>query len=605
MSAAIVAGIVVAGAGAYAANQAKKGAKEANKQRNTTTDQTSESSNTSRSIYDVDPFIAQLLGESQSLYGQAKTKQQARDAGTAAAAANPLAAFPAGAQARPDGRVILNGKTIGNIGPQAGAKTPKASKNKGGTNAGPAAPAGPSRPQSASDYFRAGGDIGLGIGDDPLYGAGSSFINQLLGINKPAGGDQGDPSQNALAYNPVAQDLDRRLRGSSLDENDDLIRQFLGIGGGGAYGGGQGGAGAPRGGRGGSSSGYSRDANGVLQGGPAAGGVPDTSRGGGQFNDELARIFDPSRLDPANDPTMQPMLDAIRREAEKGLTNSLWDLDAQTAGAGRYGSDAAAFARGAAQNEFGDTLNNAISSTLFSSREANLGRVMQALGLRNERDMGAMADATQREGIRASSAASGAGLDLQRELANRGMDLEAIGMLTQNNQFGINQLAGLAGQLSGDKMGALGMIPDLLGVRLSGAQVANQSGQGLLNKSQGDAQINASRSAANAALNEQRRQFDLTRGDRLDMGQEDALNRYLGRIATIAGLGTTTSSTDHTTGTNVVPGAGINANAAGVNAGLGTAAGLAGLLGMFSGGGSSFGGGTTPPPSGSQYGGGW
>lgn len=555
-----VAGLAVSAYGAYNANQ---NAKAANKPKTGYTDQTS----TQQSIYDVGPYIQQILGESQGLYNRTAAAH-AGDGG------QDLSAFPPGSSARPDGRVIgPSGKQVGMVTPQGGA--PRGGGGGGGGKKKKGGGAGnPAGPQSASDFFRAAGNTGLNINQDPLYGGGSNFINQLLGVGRPAGGDQGDPSSNALAYNPVAQDLNERLRGSSLDENDALIRQFLGIGDGGAYGG-NGGGGTQRvgsaGGRG-SSSGYSRSASGALVGGPPAGGVPDTSQGGGQFNEELARIFDPARLDPANDPTMQPMLDAIQREAQKGLTNSLWDLDAQVAGAGRYGSDAAAFARGTAQGEFGDKLNNAISSTLFSSREANLGRVMQGLGLRNDRDLAAMSDATQREGIRSSSASAGAGLDLQRELANRGMDLEAIGMITQNNQFGMNQLAGLAGQLSADKMGALGMIPDMLGVRLNGAQVANQSGQGLLGKAQLDQQASQYRTSRNDALAQQAK-----------MEQEDALNRYLGRIATIAGLGTT----QHTSGTNVVPGAGISPGGAALGAGLGTASSLAGLAGMFSGLGSS------------------
>jgi hypothetical protein len=542
--AAITAGVVVAGATAYSANQARKGAKEANKPKNATTDQTSTTSWDPR--YNVDPHVQSILSESERLYNQSisGSSGSGKAKGGSGGGGGNFGGYTA-AQLQADPSLV------GKLGSKAQAKWAAAQ--------GGGAPTGPKTPQSAQDFFRGAGNLGLDIDKDPLYGQASDFLGGMLGT--------GQSSEEALDYNPVAKDLNERLKGSSLDESDTLLREFLGIGEGGSY----------------SSSGSSRSggnpaaaaAGRVAYRGPAiswagntpsGSAVPDTSKGGGQFNDELAKIFDPARLDPASDPTMQPMLDAIQKEAKKGLQDSLWDLDAQIAGAGRYGSDSAAFARGAATNEFGDALNQAVSSTLFSSREANLGRVMEGLGLRNSRDVAAMADATQREGISASSGAAAGGLELQRELANRGMDLEAIQMLTQNNQFGMAQLGELAGQLSSDKFNALGGVGDLLGLKLGGGELALGAGSGMLGVRNAD---------------QQDRAFNAARKDKASMAQDEALNRYLGRVLSVAGVGGTT--TNHTTGTNVVPGAGISPSGAAVGAGLGTAGQLAGLYGMFSG----------------------
>ena len=393
---------------------------------------------------------------------------------------------------------------------------------------------------------------GLDSQSNPLYQSISRYNNSLLNPT------QGSPSGGT---NPVLDDLYRRLGGVSFDQPIDLLTQFLGVDSSGRYNGGRGGAdvGGNWGGSGALGSSYG------ASGDPATmGGVPDTV--GGQnsyFAEQVRKFFDPTRLDPANDPTMQPYLDALSQQVLETNRDLMGKMSARAEGSGRYGGSLyGKWVRDAADAAATDVAN-ASSQALFGSRQNALAQQMEALGLINNRDLAAMQDATNRFGITSSANSSGAASAAQAELARRGQDLDAITALMGYQQGGLGSLQRLGefnGNMQGNASNALG---SLLGLEQAGwgqaANAANWMGQNYwtgqefdFNRQQAEAE--ARRQAAADAFS--REQWDWQRGWQ-DMFNEDQLmQNWLNGIATIGGMGGTGS------GSTTTPGAGINPNAA-------------------------------------------
>lgn len=238
---------------------------------------------------------------------------------------------------------------------------------------------------------------------------------------------------------------------------------------------------------------------------PVSGGVPDTV--GGQntfFAQKIKELFEAQRLDPMNDPTMRPLLDAMRSEGEENMYSSLRDMSQRAQGAGHFGSGYYEALMAAGRDEGNENLNNQMAQLLHSAREGALGRQMQGLDMTNTRDLGAMQDATNRYGIDASSAASGAGAAAAAADAAEGRRLQAMGMLlgTGSDLLGFQgQMANMrqSGQLQGLNQGLGFANFGLDGYRTAGGfdqnRLAALGGQGNLLQNQQNYQLGQQQNA--------------------------------------------------------------------------------------------------------------
>jgi hypothetical protein len=253
----------------------------------------------------------------------------------------------------------------------------------------------------------------------------------------------------------------------------------------------------------------------------------------------------------ANDADIQAVIDAMNGDVTRGMQGDLWALDAQAQGTGRFGGDMwSGLANQARSGAAREMATNASSTRL---NELAQRRAMQQglLGQVNTRDLGAMQDATQRYGIDASASAAGAGAGDAAAATRRAQDLQALGMLMNNQQFGTNQLAGLGGQLSSDQLNAIGAAPSLAGIGLSGLGQAGNSAQTLAGMDAARLQAQTSRGIANSQLNQQAQMWNAGQG-------QQQIQDYLQLLQGIGGMG----GYSNTQGQNVVPGLGVNPNAA-------------------------------------------
>jgi hypothetical protein len=414
---------------------------------------------------------------------------------------------PAGMTRRPDGRLV-----------PTQAPPARGGGGGGGSSARPQgeqpAPTQPGRDMLTDVYNQGRNQL-----NNSNYNTGSGYIQNTLG------------STNFQGQNDYLANLGNQVGNANFEEPLDRLRTFLGSGTGGINGGRQGGGNVTY---------RSYDPTGGSVGGvnvsgsqsSSGGVVPDTV---GDLDTFFARqmraLFDPSTLDPANDPTMQPYLDALKREANEAYMQSLGDLDARAEGSGRYGSGMYNRQRVLSNEEYNEALQGQIAQQLFGARESAMGRRMEGLGMTNQRDLAAMQDKTQRYGIDAqANAARDAGSSMSSamsEAQEKQMELQAIGMLMGHQQFGLSALGDVGSRLQAGQLGALGAIPGLEGANqgylsamLGGAQGVSQQGmhqQDLANRLQaarignqvGMANLNFQRQMYNDPLNQMGQFLDI------------------------------------------------------------------------------------------------
>lgn len=119
-------------------------------------------------------------------------------------------------------------------------------------------------------------------------------------------------------------------------------------------------------------------------------GIPDSMVGSTFWNDRAREFFDPSRLDPANDPTLAPYVEALRREMGEDLEGQLLDINDQSNAVGMYGGSGRALEAARTREEGQEALASELARVYMGSREANLGRQMQLMGLISDRDLALM-----------------------------------------------------------------------------------------------------------------------------------------------------------------------------------------------------------------------
>lgn len=324
--------------------------------------------------------------------------------------------------------------------------------------------------------------------------------------------------------NDIMSGLAGKYKDISPTEANDLVMKFLGE----KYGAGGGGGG------GGSSDstpgpqnvfyvnkGYNGDPTRAPAPGSSSSGsttesggvIPDSMAADSFYNNETRKFFDPSQMDPANNPALAPYIEALSKASNKASTKRLMDLTASAEGKGRLGSGFHLASRGFAEGEAADALDNQIAAAYMGEYNNAMGRKMDALKGISQRDLAAMGDKTARwqteqqaqaakASARASAQAQNAALAQQMELATRGQELDAIKMLMGNNQFSLGQEAGIGQLLSQEQQGAFAGVPGLSAPELQGMQMSLGAGQAMGNVAAdmygSDAQLAGQRAAANA-----------------------------------------------------------------------------------------------------------
>lgn len=391
----------------------------------------------------------------------------------------------------------------------------------------------PPRPQGASGMFGgvydAANDLLGGAPNTGNVQAGSQYAQNSLGSTNFAGSND---YLNALGNQASQADFNLPIQ---------LLQQFLGANPNGSSNSSPGGSR----GLGGRTFSVSSGGGGAPGGGSSGPGgvVPDTvGNSDSFFAQQIRALFDPSRLDPANDPTMAPYLDVLEQRAGERSAADQAALSAMAEGGGRFGSSLYNAQAGSQALGSERALNEAIAQTLFGSREAALGRQMQGLDMTNTRDLSAMNDMTQRAGIdaqsRASSAANAAQMAAARmaqETAFRGQDLGALQGIMGHTQFGLGQLGNVGQLLQQQQLGSLGAIPGLEAAALGSQGWDMNALNMMLGAAGGQGNLEGNRMAANAS----RAGTDFQRYMYDDQAAWRNINNMLGVAQTIGGMGGT------------------------------------------------------------------
>jgi hypothetical protein len=474
---------------------------------------------------------------------------------------------------------ILSPSTAKNAGGGKGGKN----KGKGGGGGGKKLATGTpttsgTAPKSAADIFRDVAARGMEAGDTESMAQARAATGNILG----AAGGGGPETTGFEKYNPILDRLAGTLEGDVGSRTGrDLLLGFLnenGRGGGAnSNGSGAGGTGAVTPGRytsyapQGSRAAHMASVGGSVTTGGGAGsananGVPDTMVPESYFGTETRKIMD----EQANEAELAGLIDAMNQDTEKGMFRDMAQLDAAAAGSGRFGGDMWKGMSGDAREEALQEMLKTSSGVRMNDREARRQARLAALQGVNQRDLGLLGANVQREGIEASERSAGAsagaaaqGMADQIALAKRGQDLSALGALMDSEQFSLGQLGDVGAQLSGDRLNAMGMVPGMEGVGLSGLNAALGGGQGLNDITQMQNQFKLGQGSLGIqrqGLNQQLGMFNAGQS-------QNVIDDYMRTLLGVGGMGGTT----RTVGQNVAPGAGVSTGGAAIMGGLGGA----------------------------------
>lgn len=328
-----------------------------------------------------------------------------------------------------------------------------------------------------------------------------------------------DQMEGNMENNPWMSRLYDQTEGLDMDEGMQALRDYLG-GGSGGSGGGSGGSGGGGGGRpgyvmsGGGGGGYSSSSSG-------GGSIRDSTAGDGFFKDKIQALFDASRLDPANDPTIQPMIDSIKGESEEAYWRAVTDLTNKAEGAGRYGSGLYQGMRSQQADEYHEALQATMAQQYQHARDVALQQQMEGLGLVNSRDIAEGQISAQRDAAAQSAAASGRASQLGYDAQMDSNRLQAMQMMLGAGQFGMQMGGEMAGLMQGGQENAAKIGQGWAQIGQHGFDQSANFGQLGLGAQGGLANLYGS--AAN--LGEQQYEFDATRGDQQrmwDLSREDA-----------------------------------------------------------------------------------
>lgn len=539
MREAILAGAAIAAAGtAYAANQQRRSARDAARAASAPQTQTQDVTTTNTSSQQAGPAYVQddfefASNEARRLYDQGPVLRGGGGGGGGR-----------GGGGGGQGDVVYQGGVAGVMSkngkfqPLGAAAQRKAA---GGGGGGAAA-----RPGMEAQNRQIGQRIiDQGLAGDPNQAAADAYVQDVL-------------EPGSFGGNEVFADLNERYSNASLDEGNSLLMQFM-----------QGyqdpaprttSAKGPAGG-GYAGANYASYGPGGAAAQPAGGTIGDSTRGDtGLFSTWARDVLGGKYIDP-NDPNLAAYLETIQREGGEDLERELQDIGDEFEGVGMYGGSGLALERGYTRNKGNQKISDARTKALLDFRGQGLGLMDSVGGQVNQRDISA-ADIAASERSAANAAASSsagnqAALDAQLQIANRGMNLDALGMFLQNNQFGLGELGDIGGSINQNRLGALDSLGDLNNLRFSGLDRAfGVSGQ------------LGAQDAAQRQRREERRYQDALAPSR-------HLDEYMNRLGFFGSLGGTSSSTSRTQGTTtgqqtVAPQYTPSPLAAGLMAGAGT-----------------------------------
>lgn len=168
---------------------------------------------------------------------------------------------------------------------------------------------------------------------------------------------------------------------------------------------------------------------------------PDTVGNSNSFFARQVRdAFDPSHLDPANDPTIEPLLRSLRIANQRNTATVLADLDSKAEGAGAFGGGNWLANQLDAQQRSMESLDSASASAMMAARNRQMDTRDNYLQQTNVRDIAAMNDATNRAQIAASEAGNAAAAAAQANAQK----LQALQLLLSGQQ----NVLGLRGDMS-------------------------------------------------------------------------------------------------------------------------------------------------------------
>lgn len=292
--------------------------------------------------------------------------------------------------------------------------------------------------------------------------------------------------------------------------------------------------------------------------------VPDTLAVQSFFGDETRKMMD----EQANEAELQALIDAMAQDVQRGTFRERAALDAAASGSGRFGGSTWAAQNRDLSEEAAQELLKSSSAIRVGDRDARRNARLAALAGVNQRDLGLLGANVQREGIAAgerasanAAASSAAAQEAQMALAQRGQDLAAISDLLGYEQFEMGQLGDIGGQLSGDRLNSLGMVPGLEGIGLAGLDAALGAGGGMVDMRGQDVQRGIANQQAGIARQGMNQQMGMWNAGQ----QQNAVNNYLGTLMNIGQMG----GTSRTQGQNVQPGLGVSPGAAALQGGVG------------------------------------
>lgn len=318
-------------------------------------------------------------------------------------------------------------------------------------------------PVEAPTAPRRRGRRGGGGSGDGGYGAQIAPVNEAINqwntnANQWAG-DAIDYGQNNQFSNSAGEFQDRMLAGEPPNRwSDDLFNNLHGIdgmegrglleeflGGRGGRGGGLGAGGSYTGG----SSGWATGGGGDVK-------IQDSTMGKGLFADTAQWFLDrDKRLNPADDPTLKPYVDAIQQEALESYRDTSRDLSSQLSGKGLWGGSLYNGLKARARDDSNENTTNAIAGVYKGSRDEAINKMMEMLGLGNQRDIAQGNIDAQMASARMAADASNNSSAASARSADQDRRLQAIGMMMQGDQFGLGLKGNMAELLQNGQLQAM------------------------------------------------------------------------------------------------------------------------------------------------------
>lgn len=338
-----------------------------------------------------------------------------------------------------------------------------------------------------------------------------------------------DSLSGSMGRNPFMQNVYDQTQGHGQQEGLDYLRNFLG---GGPSNSADNGNDGGYSGSGGGNSSRGVSASRRSTGGGGGRNIPDSTVGAGFFSKHINELFDPSRLDPASDPTIRPMVDAFQNEAKESYYAGLTDLVNSAEAGGRFGSGMYSAQRSQAQDEYNEASQQSMAQIYQHARDQAIANQMDALGLVNTRDISEGQIAAQRDATRSSASSAAAGIRAQQDMHSKEMQLQGIQQMLQAGQFDLGLQGQMGSLMSQNQLGAMqaGLGYGQLGMSGFDAQqgfgaLGLQANQGMAGIGQNQQQLWQQQQAQQAANRARQQQMQFQRDQYNDRAPFDMIDR--------------------------------------------------------------------------------